>query len=118
MSIAGIAHRGVEAIDDPTRKRREALQVVEQFEALFARTLVQGLRQTADIGGDGGGMFGSGPGADTYAEWFDDHMSAALGKSGQLGISTVLMRDLERWRQIPPAPQTTTGRRGGVDVAG
>jgi len=102
----GIADQLRHQVDPVTRTRAAAQDVALKFEALFTRTMVQGLRQGTKIGGEGGGLFGDGPGADTYADWFDDHLSASLGKDGHLGVAHVLMREFERWHQIPPAPKT------------
>jgi hypothetical protein len=49
------------------KERQHAEKVAGQFEDIFVRTMVSSLRQSSSIGGEGGGMFGSGPGADTYA---------------------------------------------------
>lgn len=124
MDVSRIGDMRLTPLTDAER-RRQAEEVVQKFETIFARTFVSGMRQTADITGEGGGMFGSGPGADTYADWFDDNLSSHLSRTGQLGIGKVLMRDLERWRQVPPAedaakpdhsPQDRP-RSGGIDVA-
>ena len=41
-------------------------------------------------------MFGSGPGADTYASWFDDNVSNELARTGGVGIAKALLREMER----------------------
>jgi Rod binding domain-containing protein len=76
-------------------ERQKAVEVAGQFEALFVRTLVSSLRQTSKVGGEGS-MFGSGPGADTYADWFDQNIADQLGRSGSIGIASTLVKDMER----------------------
>jgi len=61
----------------------------EQFESLFASMLVKEMRSTVE-----GGFFGDGPGADTYAQWFDTEMGRALAEDGGLGLADVLRRQL------------------------
>lgn len=92
-------------VDRNTAQRQRATEVAGQFEEVFVRTLVQGMRQTASIGGDSG-IFGSGPGADTYADWFDQNLATQLGKGGGIGIATTVLHDMERHREIDPAPRS------------
>ena len=61
----------------------------EEFESLFASMLVKEMRSTVE-----GGFFGDGPGADTYAQWFDTEMGRALAEDGGLGLADVLRRQL------------------------
>lgn len=92
MSMRGI---------DPTQKERQrAEKIAGQFETLFVRSLVSSLRQTGSVGG-GAGMFGEGPGAGTYSDWFDDNLAEKVAASGHLGIKDQLMRDFERHGEIP-----------------
>lgn len=81
--------------------RGKAEGVAAQFEAVFVRSLVSSLRQTADIGGEGG-MFGSDAGADTYADWFDQNVAEELGKNGGIGIAKTVLADMERHGEIGP----------------
>lgn len=78
------------------RSRAKAEKVAGQFEAVFVKTFVSSLRQTAALGGEEGGMFGKGPGADTYASWFDDNVSNELARTGGIGISKALLHEMER----------------------
>ena len=94
-------HAALEPIPD---LRQEARTVANQFEAIFAQSMISGMRKTADMG-DGEGMFGKEPGADTYAQWFDTHMSSFLSKNGQLGVADILMKEFERLGQVPAAEQ-------------
>lgn len=84
---------------DPLTKdqkaRAHAEKTAEQFETIFVRSMVQSLRQSATCGGEGG-LFGSGPGSDTYADWFDQNLSEQLGKTSEVGIKRALMADFER----------------------
>lgn len=85
-------------------KRAQALEVASQFEQLFVRSMVQDMRKTAEFGGDGEGMFGGGPGSDTYSDWFDQNLAEHISKSGQVGIKDTLMREFEATHQVPKAP--------------
>ncbi|GAB4139417.1 MAG: hypothetical protein Fur0037_05640 [Planctomycetota bacterium] len=102
-SPAGLAER-LSALDPKPSERERALDVAHRFEEIFIRSMVQSLRQTSELGGDEDGLFGTGPGSDTYADWFDQHLSEHIGRSGQVGIADVLMREFERTHQIPKAP--------------
>ena len=73
----------------------------------------------------GEGMFGDGPGSDTYTQWFDNNLAEYLSDNGQFGIADTLMKEFERWNQIP-AEQTEGAPadhgdgavpKGRVDVA-
>jgi Rod binding domain-containing protein len=101
-----IMHGSLHAVDNATQLRAKAQKVAEQFESVFARSMVQGLRQSTSIEGeDAGGMFGDGPGSGTYADWFDQNLAESLSKSRRIGIADVLMHEFERDRQIPPDPK-------------
>lgn len=81
---------------DVQKSREKAEKVANQFESVFVKTFVSAMRQTAALGGEGGGMFGSGPGADTYASWFDDNVSNELARTGGIGIAKALMAEMQR----------------------
>jgi Rod binding domain-containing protein len=85
----------------PERERAEA--TAGQFEQMFVRTLVSSLRQTATLGD--GSMFGSGPGADTYGDWFDQNLAERLSATADIGIREQLLADLERHGEIPAAAE-------------
>jgi flagellar protein FlgJ len=94
-----------QGIGDPSRyagSRAEAREVAGKFEAMFVQQVVAGMRESARIG-DGEGMFGSGPGSDTYTQWFDSYMSEHLARSGGVGVADAILREIERLRQVPPA---------------
>lgn len=107
--------------------RARGIDVARQFEQVFVQMLVQNLRQSANVTGEeDGGLFGSGPGSDTYSQWFDDKLGQSLAKDGRLGIASVLTKEFERWHQIPKAPPAPTQALhtlrgnmtpGGIDVA-
>ena len=63
--------------------RKNAQKAADDFEQMFVRTLVGSLRATSKLGDDGG-MFGSGPGTDTYGDWFDQNLAEQIGKA-QIG---------------------------------
>lgn len=132
MNIAPNAAFGADAVQsaDPasraTKQRQKALEVAQQFEEVFVRSLVSSMRESSSLGGEESGMFGSGPGADTYSGWFDQHMSENLMSDGGIGVTDVLMREFERHKQIPAAPPPSTvpshlpgaTLHGGFDVVG
>jgi flagellar protein FlgJ len=136
MQAAAIERMRMHPVPPEAAARAEALQVARQFEAVFVRSMIGNLRQTAQVMGEGGGLFGSGPGADTYADWFDQNLAEHIGEHGNVGVADVLMREFERWKQIPPRPpeargpalhalrpglprpgDVPAGSRGGIDVA-
>jgi Rod binding domain-containing protein len=86
---------GADAVD-PTRARAE--RTATDFEQLFVRTIVSSLRQTAGAGGEG--MFGKGPGADTFADWFDQNLAEQIGRDSDIGIASSLLTDMERHGQL------------------
>ncbi len=115
------------------RERVRAESTAAQFEQLFVRSLVSSLRATASIGRDGGGMFGSGPGSDTFGDWFDHNLADQIARTTTVGIKQQLLQDLERHGEIPvdleakaraaraaaDRPTLTTSRslgHGGIDV--
>lgn len=108
-----------------TQQRQAALEVAQQFEGIFVQSMVSAMRASAQVTGEGGGIFGNGPGADTYADWFDQNLARELSTKGRIGIADTLMRDFERLKQIEPAPrqERTAGMlarklpAGGIDVA-
>jgi Rod binding domain-containing protein len=84
------------------KERAKAQHTAQQFEQIFVRSMVSSLRQSGSVGGEGG-MFGQGPGADTYADWFDDNLSEQLSKHGEIGIEKQLMADFERNHEVAKA---------------
>lgn len=89
----------------PDKQRARAEATAGQFEQLFVRSMVSSLRATSSI--DGGGMFGSGPGADTFGDWFDDNLANQVCHTSDIGIKDQLLKDLERHGEIPTAAGET-----------
>ncbi len=87
-----------QTLGDPERAR--AAQTAAQFEQIFVRTMVQSLRATSSLG-EGGGMFGEGPGSDTFGDWFDANLTEQITSTSRIGIEEALLADLERHGQIP-----------------
>jgi Rod binding domain-containing protein len=98
MDLAALDLAGKRPVD---RDRARAEQTAAQFEQLFVRTMVSSLRSTSSLGGEGGGMFGSGPGADTFADWFDQNLATQVARTSNVGIAEQLLTDLERHGEIP-----------------
>lgn len=61
----------------------------EKLEALFATMLVKEMRRSLP-----NGFFGEGSGADTYNGWFDEHLGAALARSGALDLAGMVKTSL------------------------
>jgi len=76
--------------------RKKALETAQQFEQMLVRQLVSSLRSTAKMGGEEGGMFGSEPGADTYTDWFDEHVAKDVSEHGRIGVADALMEEFDR----------------------
>lgn len=94
----------------PTTERQKAERTAGEFEELFVRTMVSSLRSTASLGGDEGGMFGSGPGSDTFADWFDQNLAGQIARTSEVGIKKQLLGDLERHGELP-RDQITAAKR-------
>jgi Rod binding domain-containing protein len=80
-------------------ERAKAEQTAGQFEQLFVRSMVSSLRASATLGE--GGMFGSGPGSDTFGDWFDQNLAEQISTTAHVGIKEQLLADLERHHEIP-----------------
>lgn len=74
----------------------------QEMERLFAQMLVKELRSGLSTG-----VFGDGPGADTYSAWFDEHLGNELADSGVLGLAGRLRVALGA-ESAQPAPTSTT----------
>jgi len=96
--------------DRAHKDRQHAEQVADQFETIFVRTMVQSLRLSATYGGESG-MFGTGTGSDTYAEWFDQNMAEHVAASSQIGIKRQLMADFAKSGELAPDTKDTAGRK-------
>jgi Rod binding domain-containing protein len=87
-------------LGERTSDRERAERVAAQFEQLFVRSMVSSLRSTAAVGG-AGGMFGQGPGSDTFADWFDQNLAERISRTTSIGLEEQLLADLERHGEIP-----------------
>ena len=86
-----------------TKKVEAAQDVAAKFEGMLVQMMVAGMRETTSMMGEENSMFGSGPGADTYTQWFDQEMSTHISKAGGVGVADVLMEEMIRSKQIDPA---------------
>lgn len=96
LAIETMSMRGAGSAAD--KRQEKAEKVATQFEAVFVRTMVGSLRQTSSVGGES--MFGSGPGADTYADWFDQNLADQIAGSSRIGIKEQLLADFEHNGEI------------------
>ena len=117
MDPMRLARLGTKPIDPEAKERLAAEKTAAQFEQLFVRSMVSSLRASAALGGEGGGMFGSGPGADTYADWFDQNLAEQISRSSNVGIASQLLRDLERHHEIPAAVDNAATAKRLADPA-
>jgi len=97
---------------DAAKSREKAEKVADQFEAVFVKTFVSAMRQTAAFNGEEGGMFGNGPGADTYASWFDDNVSSELARTGGIGIAKALLTEMERDGKVAKDAKAYSDEKG------
>jgi len=104
-------------VDAASKTRQHAEKVADQFETIFVRSMVQSMRLSATYGGESG-MFGTGPGADTYSDWFDQNVAEHVCASSQVGITQQLMSDFERSGEIARlAPETRAGKQLTASLA-
>ncbi len=81
-------------LDADGKKRAQAVKTAGEFEQVFMRSMVSSLRQTGKL--DDGGMFGSGPGSDTFGDWFDQNLAEQIGRTSDIGVAKQVLDDLER----------------------
>lgn len=90
----GMASRGLAG--DQTVSRADAIKrrvdedgkvenATEELEVMFSTMMVKEMRKSL-----GEGLFGSGPGVDTFEGWFDDHMGRAIAEGGAMELSGLL----------------------------
>jgi len=121
MDALAMATMSMNPVDEKTKERQHAEKVAGQFETIFVKTMVSSLRQTGACGGEGG-MFGDGPGAETYADWFDENFAEQLGKTdrngnGGIGIRTALMAEFERSNAIQQQPKKVAADQDQIHKA-
>lgn len=81
--------------------RARGVEIAEQFEQVFVQQMVEKMRQTVDVTGDGEGLFAKGPGSDTYAMWFDRLLGERVQAESHLGIADAIVTQLEKHREVP-----------------
>lgn len=96
-------------LDATGKERVRGEKMAEQFEQIFVRTMVSSLRQTSKL--DEGGMFGSGPGSDTFGDWFDQNLAEQIGRESDVGIAEALLVDIKRH-----AGQATQGPADSIEA--
>lgn len=89
----------------------DPVETAREFESLLVQQMISGMRETASVLGEGG-MFGDGPGSDTYAEWFDTKLANNVTSNAGIGVVDVVLADIARWEksgmkfsESPPTPQ-------------
>ncbi len=121
MDPLALATMSMHPVDKATKDRQHAEKVAGQFEAIFVKSMVSSLRQTGACGSEGG-MFGDGPGAETYADWFDENFADQLGKTdrngkGGIGIRTALMAEFERSHEVQKQPKQAAADQAQIHKA-
>ena len=89
---------------DPVRER----VALEELEHYFLFTLLKEMRKTVPDDG----LFGGGPERQLYDEMLDDALSAAMAKSGQLGVADTIeaqLRAAEVQRQVAESENSSPG---------
>jgi Rod binding domain-containing protein len=113
MDIAQLSRQRMHPTDANSAVRAHAEKTASEFEQLFVRSMVTSLRQTSAIGE--GGMFGSGPGSDTFGDWFDQNLADQIGRDGQIGVARQVIDNLERRGDL--ARDLTTDVRAAQSAA-
>ncbi len=94
--LAPIHHGGLRGAGvgaGSSRAEREIREVSEQFEAIFMRQVLRGLRKTAEVGGESSYTSGF------YGELLDDQLAQHLARSGGMGLAGVIRAYLEGGRR-------------------
>ena len=90
-AVSGLAYdaRSLDGLRHASAQDREAIrQVAQQFEALFMRQLLKGMRDAVPKSG----MF-DGPGSDTFTSMLDTQLSTAAAAQGN-GLAALIERQL------------------------
>lgn len=98
-AIGKLATASLRPQGEAQTERKKALETAQQFEQVLVRQLVGSLRSTSKLGGEEGGMFGSEPGSDTYADWFDEHVAKDISEHGRIGVADALVEEFERMKR-------------------
>lgn len=118
MDAARLSSLRKHPLDAAGKEREQAGKTAAQFEQIFVRSMVSSLRQTGKL--DEGGMFGSGPGSDTFGDWFDQNLAEQIGRESEIGVAEALLVDIKRHedhkdrvrqqqqQQNPPTPGVRT----------
>ena len=110
--IQGLPFRDPQALEAPKQDRHQQLVgAARQFEKIFAGMMVKGMRESGKVAG-GAGIFGEGPGSDTYSDWFDNLLSDRLSANGGLGLQTKLIK---QWERTEASEASKNGNKTKVD---
>jgi len=96
-------------LDAPMTKRQRAEATANEFEDIFVRQMVQSMRKSVSFDG-GDGLFGKGPGAGTYEDWFDQNLAQDLTSKGGVGLARAMLRSWEQSGWIDAAPAESVGQ--------
>lgn len=84
----------------------------QQFEALFVQTILQTMREASFKGG----LFDSST-SETWQSMHDRELSVQMAKRGAFGVADMLVDQMSRRLQPPPAAQALADRARGLPLA-
>ena len=98
LSLNGLPSHALNALESgKLESARGALEgergdeAADAFEKLLATMLVKEMRRALPDG-----FFGTGPGAEVFEGWFDEHVGGALAERDALGFAGMVKEDLLR----------------------
>ena len=95
MTTTAIASPASARLEPKPDHDAQLAEGAKKFERIFSQMFIKSMRESAKLG-DGPGLFGDGPGSDTYTDWFDGLMAEHIGGSGGLGLQQVLIEEWTR----------------------
>ncbi len=91
-AVQGRAKSLLEAARDAGAQGKTG-EAAESFQSVLATMLIKEMRRSLPEG-----MFGKGPGAETYEGWFDEQVGQSMAKCNALGMDDMLREQIERAR--------------------
>ena len=83
-------------------EERKLRKISQEFEAIFLSFMLKGMRKSVPEGG----VLSHGAGHDLYRQMFDEEIGRSLARSGGIGLSDVIYRELStNIRRISPPAQ-------------
>jgi len=85
-------------------------EVAVQFEALLLTQMFNAMQKTVEKSG----LLGGGPAEEMYREMLNQALSGELARRGGLGLAEQIAHQIESYRGIEEATQTSQGADGGA----